>query len=153
MPRLKYVSENGALELLSTVNPYSNVSVYVQLENLIHFGIASGKLKAKDRLPPARELAERLNINMNTVSKAYRDLVVMGLLTTRRGLGVFINEGVEEQCRKFCRKTVVQHLYEAVAESKAAGFKDNEIRDIVTKVLESDAQPYGAVPDSLHSYM
>lgn len=153
MPRLKYVSENGALELLSTVNPYSHVSVYVQLENLIHFGIAAGKLKAKDRLPPARELAERLDINMNTVSKAYRDLVVMGLLTTRRGLGVFINEGIEEQCRKFCRKTIVQHIYEAVAESKAAGFKDSEVRDIVNKVLDSDTTPYGKIPDSLQSHL
>ena len=149
MPRLKYVSENGALELLSTVNPFSTVSVYVQLENLIHFGISSGRLKAKDRLPPARELAERLEINMNTVSKAYRDLVVMGLLTTRRGLGVFINDDVEEQCRKFCRKTVVQHIYESVAEAMASGLTDDEVREIVNKVLDSDATPYGKIPDSL----
>ncbi len=149
MPRTKYVSENGALELLSTINTNSNVSVYVQLENLIHFGIASGKLKAKDRLPPARELAEKLDINMNTVSKAYRDLVVMGLLTTRRGLGVFINEGVEKQCREFCRKTIVKHLYEAVAEGVTAGLKADDIRSIVNKVLESDPKPYGKVPTSI----
>ncbi len=149
MPRTKYVSENGALELLSTINTNSNVSVYVQLENLIHFGIASGKLKAKDRLPPARELAEKLDINMNTVSKAYRDLVVMGLLTTRRGLGVFINEGVEKQCRDFCHTTVIKHLYEAVAEGVTAGFKEDEIRNIVDKVLASDPKPYGKAPQSL----
>ncbi len=153
MPRMKYVSENGALNLLSTINPLSSVSVYVQLENLVHFGIASGQLKAKDRLPPARELAERLEINMNTVSKAYRDLVVMGLLSTRRGLGVFINDGVEEQCRKFCRKTIVQHLYESVAEAKSAGFPDEEIREIVGKVLDSDTEPYGKMPEFLMSHL
>jgi len=150
---MKYVSDNDALELLSTINPNSNVSVYVQLENLIHFGIASGKLKAKDRLPPARELAENLGINMNTVSKAYRDLVVMGLLTTRRGLGVFINEGIEEQCRSFCRKTVVKHIYEAIAEAMTAGFNNEEVRDIVNKVLETEPTPYGKVPSSLQAYM
>ena len=149
MPRMKYVSENGALELLSIINPSSNVSVYVQLENLIHFGIASGKLTAKDRLPPARELAEKLDINMNTVSKAYRDLVVMGLLTTRRGLGVFINEGMEEQCRQFCRNTIVKHIYESVAEAMTAGFKSEEIREIINKVLDSNPTPYGKVPASL----
>ncbi len=149
MPRMKYVSDNGALELLSTINPNSNVSVYVQLENLIHFGIASGKLKGKDRLPPARELAEKLDINMNTVSKAYRDLVVMGLLTTRRGLGVFINEGVEEQCKQFCRKTIVQHLYEAVSEGVTAGFSPDEIRGIVDKVFQTEPVPYGKPPASL----
>lgn len=153
MPRRKYVSKNGALELLSTINISSNVSVYVQLENLVHFGIASGKLKAKDRLPPARELAENLDINMNTVSKAYRDLVVMGLLTTRRGLGVFINEDIEEQCRKFCRKTIVNHIYESVAEAMTAGFKSKEIREIVDKVFLADPKPYGKIPVSLESHL
>lgn len=153
MPRTKYVSENGALELLSTINPNSNVSVYVQLENLIHFGIASGKLNAKDRLPPARELAEKLDINMNTVSKAYRDLVVMGLLSTRRGLGVFINEDIEEQCRKRCRKTIVSHIYEAVAEAMTAGFEKQEVQEIVNKVLATDAAPYGKIPASLDSHL
>lgn len=153
MPRMKYVSENGALELLSTINPSSNVSVYVQLENLIHFGIASGKLNAKDRLPPARELAEKLDINMNTVSKAYRDLVVMGLLSTRRGLGVFINEGIEEQCRRFCRKTIVTHIYESVAEAMTAGFDKQEILDVVNKVLVTDPTPYGKIPASLESHL
>lgn len=153
MPRMKYVSENGALELLSTINPNSNVSVYVQLENLIHFGIASGKLSATDRLPPARELAEKLDINMNTVSKAYRDLVVMGLLTTRRGLGVFINEGIEDQCRHFCRNTIVKHIYESIAEGMTAGFNSDEIRTIVTKILESNPTPYGKIPASLESHL
>jgi DNA-binding transcriptional regulator YhcF (GntR family) len=153
MPRTKYVSENGALELLATINPESNVSVYVQLENLIHFGIASGRLKAKDRLPPARELAEKLDINMNTVSKAYRDLVVMGLLSTRRGLGVFINEGIEEQCRTSCRKTIVRHMYESIAEAMTAGFKDDEIVEITRKVLDTDPTPYGKIPDTLNAHL
>jgi len=153
MPRTKYTSENGALEILSTINPDSDVSVYVQLENLIHFGISAGKLKSKDRLPPARELAEKLNVNMNTVSKAYRDLVVMGLLTTRRGLGVFINENVEDQCRQFCRKTVVKHIYEAVAEAMTAGFKPDEIRGVVSKILESEPVPYGKIPPALHTLL
>jgi len=153
MPRMKYVSENGALDLLSTINPDSNVSVYVQLENLIHFGIASGKLTAKDRLPPARELAEKLEINMNTVSKAYRDLVVLGLLSTRRGLGVFINEGIEDQCRKFCRKTIVSHIHESVAEAMTAGFAHTEILEIVNKVLSEQPTPYGKIPESLVSHL
>jgi len=153
MPRTKYVSESGALDILSTINPNSNVSVYVQLENLINFGIASGRLKAKDRLPPARELAEKLKINMNTVSKAYRDLVVLGLLSTRRGLGVFINEGIDEQCRKSCRKTVIGHIHEAISEAMTSGFERSEILEIVNKVLEEEATPYGKIPRSLESHL
>jgi DNA-binding transcriptional regulator YhcF (GntR family) len=34
------------------------------------------------------------------VSKSYRDLVVMGLLYTRRGMGVFVSKDIEESARK-----------------------------------------------------
>ena len=67
-----------------------------------------------------RELSERLGVNPNTVAKAYRDLEVMGLLYTRRGMGVFINKGIEAKCREDCRKRIIGRMYEVVAEAKAA---------------------------------
>ena len=149
MPRGKFISRSDILDLLSAINPNSNISVYIQLENLIRFGIASGKLNQSDQLPPARDLAERLGINMNTVSKAHRDLVVMGLLTTKRGLGVFIKEGTAEQCRKVSRKTVMRHFFEATAEAKIAGFKPDELKTILDRVYSQNVYPYGAIQSSI----
>ncbi len=149
MPRGKFISRSDILDLLSAINPDSNTSVYIQLENLIRFGIASGRLKQTDQLPPARDLAERLGINMNTVSKAYRDLVVMGLLTTKRGLGVFIKEGVVDQCREVSRKAVMGHFFEAAAEAKIAGFKADELKDFLDKIYAQNVYPYGSIPDSI----
>ena len=60
--------------LLSSIDIHSSVAVYVQIENHIQFAIASGKLKHSDQLPSVRELSERLEVNPNTVAKAYRDL-------------------------------------------------------------------------------
>jgi len=45
-----------------------------------------------DQLPSVRELSERLNVNPNTVAKAYRDLELMGLVAPRRGVGVRVTE-------------------------------------------------------------
>lgn len=147
MPRGKFISRSEILDLLSAINPNSNISVYIQLENLIRFGIASGKLQSNDQLPPARDLAERLGINMNTVSKAYRDLVVMGLLATKRGLGVFIKEDVIDQCREVSRKTVMRHFFEASSEAKIAGFDAEDLKSIVDKIYANNVYPYGAIPD------
>ena len=135
--------------MLSSIDITSSVAVYVQIENHIQFAIASGTLKATDQLPSVRELSERLNVNPNTVAKAYRDLEVMGLLYTRRGMGVFVNKGIEAKCREECRRKIIQRMHEVVAEGKAAGMSKAELIDIATKSYASEAGPYGETPTKL----
>ncbi|KKK76305.1 hypothetical protein LCGC14_2864980, partial [marine sediment metagenome] len=74
-----------------TINIHSALAVYVQIENQIRFAMSARKLNAGDQLPSVRALSDKLEINPNTVAKAYRDLEVMGLVYTRRGMGVFVN--------------------------------------------------------------
>lgn len=135
--------------MLASVDIHSSVAVYVQIENQVQFAIASGKLKPGDQLPSVRELSERLEVNPNTVAKAYRDLEVMGLLYTRRGMGVFINKGIEAKCKEDVRRRLVGRLHEVTAESKAAGLSASEIKEIIELSLKSDASVYGATPTNL----
>lgn len=135
--------------MLESVNTRSSVAVYVQIENLVQFGIASGKLKAGDRLPSVRELSDKLSLNPNTVAKAYRDLEVMGLVYTRRGMGVYISKGIETKCRESCHRKIVVRLHEVVAEAKAAGFNSKEVKRLVEKACASGAGPYASTPDPL----
>jgi GntR family transcriptional regulator len=149
MPRQKHKSSEEMLRMLSSIDIHSSVAVYVQIENHVQFAIASSNLKAADQLPSVRELSERIEVNPNTVAKAYRDLEVMGLLYTRRGMGVFVNKGIEAKCREECRKRIIGRMYEVVAEAKAAGLVAKEVTKIVSKSLEFDASPYGPTPTSL----
>ena len=135
--------------MLSSIDINSSVGVYVQIEQHVQFAIASGRLKAGDQLPSVRELSERLNVNPNTVAKAYRDLEVMGLLYTRRGMGVFVNKGVESKCRDECRKRIIGRLHEVVAEAKAAGMTGKEISEVTEKSFQMESGPYSATPNSL----
>jgi len=132
--------------MLASVDIHSSVAVYTQIENHVQFAIASGKLKATDQLPSVRELSERLNVNPNTVAKAYRDLEVMGLLYTRRGMGVFVQKGVEARCREDCRKRIATRLHEVVSEAKASGMTKKEVLDIVETSVAMDASPYAETP-------
>lgn len=135
--------------MLSSIDIHSSVAVYVQIENHVQFAISSGRLKPGDQLPSVRELSERLEVNPNTVAKAYRDLEVMGLLYTRRGMGVFVNKGIEGKCREECRRRIIGRLHEVVAEAKAAGMDNEEVNEIVVKSLSVDASPYGETPAAL----
>lgn len=134
------------LSMLNDVDIHSEVAVYTQIENHIQFAIASGNLKAMDKLPSVRELSERLKVNPNTVAKAYRDLEVMGLLFTRRGMGVFVNSGVAVQCKSDCRAKLYSAMFEAASEGKAAGMTKAETLAVVAKSMASSCNPYKDAP-------
>lgn len=135
--------------MLETVNVHSSVAIYEQIENQIRFAIASGKLKANDQLPSIKELGKRLGINFNTVAKAYRDLEVMGLIYTRRGMGCFVNGGVGTRCAGDCRAQITKRLHEISQEAKAAGIPKKELALIVGECLRGDEPPYASPPNSL----
>ena len=142
-----------SIPVITSINIQSSVPVYEQIENHVQFAIASGKLKAGDRLPPVKELAETLGVNFNTVAKSYRDLEVMGLIFTRRGMGCFVKKGLEGKCRENCRNRIIKHLHEVAQEAKSAGIGKKEVGELLSKSYASDSTPYGEVPDEVMASM
>jgi GntR family transcriptional regulator len=68
----------------------SGIPVYRQIINQASEAVANGTFKPGDRLPTIRALSEQLNVNPNTVAKAYRELELKGLLLSERGSGSFV---------------------------------------------------------------
>ena len=127
-----------------SVDPGVPIAVYVQIENQVQFAIASGALKSGDPLPSVREMSHQLDVNPNTVTKAYRDLELIGLVKTRRGIGVKISDGAAALCRKKVHEMVKQHLRDAVGESIAAGLSAAQVRKVVTDAISSGYTPYAS---------
>src|SRR5580704_8117811 len=71
---------------------HSGVPVYRQIIDQVRGGMAAGTLTAGDQLPTVRQLAVDLEINPNTVMRAYRELELGGMLETHQGTGTFISE-------------------------------------------------------------
>jgi LacI family transcriptional regulator len=77
-------------------DPRSGVGIAAQIRTRIAFLIADGELTPGDRLPPVRDLARDLGVNVNTVRSAYAKLDADGLVRTRHGVGtVVLATGVE----------------------------------------------------------
>lgn len=53
-------------------------------------GIRDGRLPPGTRLPTVRELAGQLNLAVNTVARAYRELESAGIVETRGRFGTFV---------------------------------------------------------------
>lgn len=132
-----------------TINILSGVAVYVQIENQIRAAIASGMLKSGDQLPSVRELSEQTKVNPNTVAKAYRDLEVMGLLYTRRGMGVYVNKGVQAACRKSCSRETVARLFEVIQEGKNSGIPKSDLIKMVNASYAVDGNAYMDLPSEV----
>ena len=73
-----------------SVSSHGEIPVYQQIENQIVFAIASKQYSSGDVLPSVREMAAATGVNANTVTKAYRDLELLGFVVTRRGVGVHV---------------------------------------------------------------
>jgi GntR family transcriptional regulator len=68
----------------------SGVPFYRQIVDQIRYGIASKHLLPGEQLPTVRDLAVQLEINPNTVRKAYSELEILGVLDTQQGTGTFV---------------------------------------------------------------
>ena len=86
-----YSEEN----IIFKVDEASDLPIWVQLRNRILHLIRTGYFKAGDQLPSVRSLAADAKINYNTVTKAYRDLELNGLIVSLRGRGMFVQKDIE----------------------------------------------------------
>jgi GntR family transcriptional regulator len=91
--------------MLIRIDPGSTVPIFEQLAASIRREVLEGTAVAGDRLPPARELAESLEVNVHTVLHAYQQLRDEGLVELRRGRGAVLTDrvttlaGLEEHVR------------------------------------------------------
>ncbi len=65
---------------------------YLAIAEAIGNGIREGKLEAGLRLPPQRDLADRLNVTVGTVSRAYGEVELWGLIRGEVGRGTYVRE-------------------------------------------------------------
>lgn len=70
----------------------SPVPVYEQIRSQVSALVAVGGLRPGDRLPASRDLARDLGIAVGTVQRAYRELEVSGVVTSRRRVGTVVAE-------------------------------------------------------------
>ena len=75
--------------------PVATRRAFEEIASQIRGRLARRALRAGDRLPPERELAEQFHVSRNTLREALRSLEIAGLLELKKGAtgGAFIKEG------------------------------------------------------------
>ncbi|MGC4174479.1 GntR family transcriptional regulator [Demequina sp.] len=78
--------------MLLRINPESPAPLFEQVAAAVRAQIAQGDVRPGDRLPPARDVAQGLGVNLHTVLHAYQDLRDEGLIELRRGRGAVVTD-------------------------------------------------------------
>jgi GntR family transcriptional regulator len=107
----------------------SGVPVYRQIIDQVTVGIAAGAMNCGDQLPTVRQLAVDLEINPNTVIRAYRELEIRGVLDTQQGTGTFIGQQKVEPDDEERKRRLSQLVGEFVARAGSDGFTVEELID------------------------
>ena len=100
----------------------SGMPVYRQIVDQVRGAVASGALRAGDQLPTVRQLAVDLEVNPNTVVRAYRELEYDGLLETHQGTGTFISDQKMQRAGDERQRQLAQIVSDSIARAGAAGF-------------------------------
>lgn len=106
--------------------------IFEQICKSVCRDIASGVLQEGDKLPSARELAKLLQLNPNTVAKAYSLLERDGIIYSMQGKGCFVakHEGK-------ANKKLTENFRSAVREALDAGASADELIGIVKEMSSS----------------
>lgn len=95
--------------------------IYEQIVAQVVFAVAAGDLAPGDMLPSVRDLAAELVVNPNTVARAVQELERLGVLASKRGLGMEVTPDGPKLCRDRRRGIVLERLREALKEAASAG--------------------------------
>src|SRR5687767_5110215 len=104
--------------------------LYQQLVDEIKTLIARGELSEGTLLPPVRQVASDLGVNLNTVAFAYRRLQKEGLIRVRHGSGAVVISQTLKEKRDDRRRA---QLRTARTQLILAGLKPPEVRTLINE--------------------
>ena len=117
------------MTLQISIDIKSGVPFYRQIIDQVKSAIATESIAPGDRLPTVRQLAVDLSINPNTVSRAYTELELTGLVETQMGSGTFVGNRRVEQDDIERRRLLDQICQEFLSRASTHGFTLDEIVD------------------------
>lgn len=108
------------------VDRSSAAALHDQVAAEIRRSLADGEAGPGERLPPAKDFAAVLGVNVNTVLRAFRILRDEGLLEFRRGRGVTVAATPE-------RSHLTSQLHELVRMARRDGLRREEVVKMLRK--------------------
>ena len=122
--------------MVIVLNDDSDVPVYLQIRNQIVVGISDERLKAGEKLPTVRALAQEIGINSMTVNKAYQMLKQEGYILTDKRNGARIRENFPK--RNGLSREAGEELRRIISEAKISGMTREAFLEECSRYFEGE---------------
>ena len=109
-------------------------AIYLQIADYICDKVLLGEYKEEERVPSVRETAADVEVNSNTVMRAYDWLQSHDIIYTKRGLGYFVSTGAQQTIQSL-RKTefVEESVPDLLRTMQTLGIGVDELTQLLTK--------------------
>ena len=111
--------------------------LFKQLMDQIKKAVMDGLLKPGDSLPSVRQLANDLELNHNTVAKAYRILERDSVIQTKGYRGTSIHGDAKQNSTININNFITTRLNETIKSLRESGATDSEIRIAFSNVMKN----------------
>ena len=116
--------------MVERINFTNDKAIYLQMADRLCDEILADNYKDDDRIPSVREYAVLLEVNTNTVVKAYDELARANIIYNKRGLGYFVTKGAKKQILKERKKEFMkERLPELFRQMQLLGITLEDVKD------------------------
>lgn len=116
----------------------NGVPFYKQIILQVEMAIADGRLDTGDQLPTVRSLAVELQVNPNTVARAYSELEIRGIVTTQQGTGTFISDQKVEISDVERERILAEITRSYVTHAASYGFSLEELGSYINELKRGE---------------
>ncbi len=95
--------------------------------------LASGLYPPGCRLPTSRDLATELGVHRNTVAKAYKSLVDLGLVSSAPGRGTFAAARLDLDNRGLHSQQISERLAEDILRARRSNISEDQLRQTIAE--------------------
>jgi DNA-binding transcriptional regulator YhcF (GntR family) len=113
-----------------------NKPIYLQIMDLIKKKMISKEILPGTKLPSVRNMSKQLEVNPNTVQRAYVEMEREMLVYTKRGQGTFVVDE-PEVVLKLRQEMVLDRVAKFVREMEAFGFSHDELLKVIENYLSA----------------
>lgn len=117
-----------------TIDETDGRPLYQQIVDEIKALIAAGELPEGSSLPPVRQVAADLGVNLNTVAFAYRQLQKAGLIRVKHGAGAVV---IAQMMPQVTKERLQAKLMPALTDLVLSGLTRAEVMAIVNNALNT----------------
>lgn len=121
--------------MLLTINIRDKRPIYKQIASGIKDKVLSGELKPDEQIPSVRQLATDMNINPNTIAKAYAELERCGILYSAVGRGYFVNPDLS-RARSAEEEEISKNFLLCAENAKKCGLEKEKVREMAENAIE-----------------